>query len=78
MRILTDKQEKLLVDSRQSLNDLRTSLMQFGATLEDQDTLARSIDQLDDLFLLVVVGEFNSGKVLSSMHCWGRRCSKKV
>jgi small GTP-binding protein len=62
MRILTDKQEKLLVDSRQTLNDLRASLVQFGATSEDQDTLARSIEQLDDLFLLVVVGEFNSGK----------------
>jgi small GTP-binding protein len=62
MRILTDKQEKLLVDSRQTLNDLRASLVQFGATPDDQDTLARSIEQLDDLFLLVVVGEFNSGK----------------
>lgn len=62
MRILTDKQEKLLVDSRQTLNDLRASLVQFGASSEDQETLAKSIHQLDDLFLLVVVGEFNSGK----------------
>ena len=28
----------------------------------DQETLARSIRQLDELFLLVVVGEFNAGK----------------
>jgi small GTP-binding protein len=62
MRILTQRQEKLLLDSRQTLNDLRASLTQFGATPEDQETLARSIEQLDDLFLLVVVGEFNSGK----------------
>ncbi len=62
MRILTDAQENLLKDSRNLLNDLRSSLIQFGATLEDHETLADSIRQLDELFLLVVVGEFNSGK----------------
>jgi small GTP-binding protein len=62
MRILTDAQEKLLKDARNLLNDLRASLTQFGATAEDRQTLADSIRQLDELFLLVVVGEFNSGK----------------
>jgi small GTP-binding protein len=62
MRILTDAQENLLKDSRNLLNDLRASLIQFGATQEDHETLAQSIRQLDELFLLVVVGEFNSGK----------------
>jgi small GTP-binding protein len=62
MRILTDAQENLLKDSRNLLNDLRASLIQFGATPEDYETLADSIRQLDELFLLVVVGEFNSGK----------------
>jgi small GTP-binding protein len=62
MRILTDAQENLLKDSRNLLNDLRASLIQFGATPEDHVTLADSIRQLDELFLLVVVGEFNSGK----------------
>ena len=62
MRILTDAQENLLKDSRNLLNDLRTSLIQFGAAPEDHETLAESIRQLDELFLLVVVGEFNSGK----------------
>jgi small GTP-binding protein len=62
MRILTDAQEKLLKDSRNLLNDLRASLIQFGASQEDHETLAQSIRQLDELFLLVVVGEFNSGK----------------
>ncbi len=62
MRILTDAQENLLKDSRNLLNDLRSSLIQFGATPEDYETLADSIRQLDELFLLVVVGEFNSGK----------------
>ena len=62
MRILTDDQENLLKDSRNLLNDLRVSLIQFGAAPEDHQTLADSIRQLDELFLLVVVGEFNSGK----------------
>ncbi len=62
MRILTDRQEALLKDERQNLNDLRLFLVQFGATQEDQATLGDSIQQLDELFLLVVVGEFNAGK----------------
>jgi small GTP-binding protein len=62
MRILTDAQENLLKDSRSLLNDLRASLTQFGATPEDHKNLADSIRQLDELFLMVVVGEFNSGK----------------
>jgi len=62
MRILTDAQETLLKDARNLLNDLRASLIQFGASTEDHETLAHSIRQLDELFLLVVVGEFNSGK----------------
>lgn len=62
MRILTDAQENLLKESRNLLNDLRASLIQFGVAAEDHDALAASIRQLDELFLLVVVGEFNSGK----------------
>jgi small GTP-binding protein len=37
-------------------------LVTFGASQEDQETLAQSIRQLDELFLLVIVGEFNAGK----------------
>jgi small GTP-binding protein len=62
MHILTDAQETLLKNARSLLNDLRASLIQFGAASEDHETLAQSISQLDELFLLVVVGEFNSGK----------------
>ena len=62
MHILTDAQENLLKDARSLLNDLRASMIQFGAASEDHETLAQSIRQLDELFLLVVVGEFNSGK----------------
>ncbi len=62
MRILTKKQEDLLVEERALLNDLRVALVQFGAADNDQETLGQSIRNLDELFLLVVVGEFNAGK----------------
>lgn len=62
MRILNETQEALLANERNVLNDLRASLVRFGASEEDERTLGRSIHQLDELFLLVVVGEFNSGK----------------
>jgi small GTP-binding protein len=61
-RILTRKQEELLSDERRWLGDLRVALAQFDVAPDDQATLDRSICQLDELFLLVVVGEFNSGK----------------
>ncbi|HSF79806.1 MAG TPA: dynamin family protein [Anaerolineales bacterium] len=62
MRILNEAQEKLLNQERGLLGDLRVAVVQFGAAADDQETLAQSIQQLDDLFLLVVVGEFNAGK----------------
>ena len=62
MRILNEAQEKLLKEERSLLSDLRVAVVQFGAAEEDQQTLAQSIRQLDELFLLVVVGEFNAGK----------------
>ena len=62
MRILNDRQENLLKDERQFLNELRLALANFGASQEDLKTLGESIHQLDELFLLVIVGEFNAGK----------------
>ncbi|HRV92320.1 MAG TPA: dynamin family protein [Anaerolineae bacterium] len=60
--ILTTEQEDLLKRERQWLTDLQVVLAQLGATKDDQTTLNRSIQQLDELFLLVIVGEFNAGK----------------
>lgn len=62
MRILNQQQEALLNQERQVLNDLRAALVSFGVDAKDSQTLAESIAQLDELFLLVVVGEFNAGK----------------
>jgi len=61
-RILNKEQTGLLIEERRLLGDLHAALIRSAATREDQTTLERSIRQLDDLFLLVVVGEFNSGK----------------
>jgi small GTP-binding protein len=51
-----------LTRGRQLLAELRDALTRFGANAADQAALAASIRQLDEFFLLVVVGEFNAGK----------------
>ena len=61
-RVLSAEQNQLLRRERSLLNDLRTLLARMGATDEDLTLLRESIEQLDELFLLVVVGEFNAGK----------------
>jgi small GTP-binding protein len=61
-RLLTDTHEQQLTAARQVLADLRVALAAIPATHEDSATLAESVRQLDELFLLVVVGEFNAGK----------------
>ncbi len=60
-------------EERRILNDLRASLIRFGATDENLAPLERSIEQLDELFLLVVVGEFNAGKSAFINALVGRR-----
>jgi GTP-binding protein EngB required for normal cell division len=61
-RVLADAANRLVVEARQLLAGLRDSLVAFGATADDRAALVASIHQLDELFLLVVVGEFNAGK----------------
>jgi small GTP-binding protein len=61
-KILTPAQDELLKDERRILSRLKTTLARFDAAPEHQQALERSIEQLDELFLLVVVGEFNAGK----------------
>lgn len=77
MRILTPHQETLLKDERRLLSDLRVALVKFGATPDDQDTLDQSIHQLDELFLLVIVGEFNAGKSAFINALLGQRLLKE-
>jgi tRNA U34 5-carboxymethylaminomethyl modifying GTPase MnmE/TrmE len=61
-RILSGAEDELLREERRILARLRLALARFDAAPEQQQALERSIEQLDELFLLVIVWEFNSGK----------------
>ncbi|MGC9394208.1 MAG: dynamin family protein [Anaerolineae bacterium] len=61
-KILNPTEEALVGIERHWLTNLQIALAQFSAMPEDRAALERSIRQLDELFLLVVVGEFNAGK----------------
>ena len=61
-RILNAEQDQLIRRERSLLEDLRVLLVRLGAPDDDLALLKRALHQLDELFLLVVVGEFNAGK----------------
>ena len=61
-RLLGASAERQLVEVRQRLAELRDTLVALPATAPDLATLSASIRQLDELFMIVVVGEFNAGK----------------
>ncbi len=62
IRVLDAALEAQLDQARELLATVRDALVEFGATPADLKALATSTRQLDELFLLVVVGEFNAGK----------------
>src|SRR6185295_1253419 len=61
-RILSNPQDKILAEERAALAELGEALGKFDAAADDLATLRASARQLDELFLLVVAGEFNAGK----------------
>ncbi|MCU0503659.1 MAG: dynamin family protein [Anaerolineae bacterium] len=61
-RFLTEADERILQAERSQLVTLRRPLAALDADSDDMAQLDRAILQLDELFLLVVVGEFNAGK----------------
>jgi len=61
-KILNQTEEAILSVERHWLTQLQIALAKFPAEDEDRAALERSVHQLDELFLLVVVGEFNAGK----------------
>ncbi|HEY6040959.1 MAG TPA: dynamin family protein [Anaerolineae bacterium] len=62
LTLLNDHQAALLRDEKKYLADLFAALTTLQAPSEDLANLSASLLQLDELFLIVVVGEFNSGK----------------
>jgi small GTP-binding protein len=61
-RVVGDRTRQHLAEEREWLGRLNTTLRRFDVAAEDLSALERSIAQLDRLFLLVVIGEFNAGK----------------
>ena len=61
-RLLSGTDRAILDDERALLAALRAALERYGAEREDVSTLQHAIEQLDQFFLVVVVGEFNAGK----------------
>lgn len=61
-RILDEQYQDLLQQEKTLLWKLHNSLLKTGPRPEDVTQIQATIEQLDELFLLVVVGEFNSGK----------------
>jgi GTP-binding protein EngB required for normal cell division len=59
---LDDARRALLAEERRVLGELRDWLARLEAPEADRKALTESLAQLDEPFLLVVVGEFNAGK----------------
>jgi small GTP-binding protein len=62
VRILDERREALVERERALLERLVAFLGDFGAPPEDVGLVRRALSDLEELFLLVIVGEFNSGK----------------
>ncbi|HJS17665.1 MAG TPA: dynamin family protein [Anaerolineales bacterium] len=60
--MLTDQQSQFLREEKESLSEIRLALAEIDVPREALTTLQDAILQLDELFLMVVVGEFNAGK----------------
>ncbi len=60
--MLTDDQARFLREEKESLSEIRLALAGIDVPREALATLQDAILQLDELFLMVVVGEFNAGK----------------
>jgi small GTP-binding protein len=60
--LLTEEQQGLLREDRDLLTDLGSTLVRVGAAPADEARARTALAQLDELFLLVVAGEFNAGK----------------
>jgi small GTP-binding protein len=62
VRVLDERREALVERERALLGRLISFLGGFGAPPEDIGLIQRALSDLEELFLLVIVGEFNSGK----------------
>ena len=61
-QLLTVEQSRILHDERRLLEGLQVTLTRLDAPESDLALVRNVLAQLEELFLLVVVGEFNAGK----------------
>ena len=71
MQILDERWRRLVDRERSLLEGLVGFLEDFGAPAEDTSLVRRKLADVEELFLLVIVGEFNSGKsaFINSLLC---------
>ena len=60
--VLTEQQAQFLRDEKEALAGMQLALAQLDLPRESLDSLQKAILQLDELFLIVIAGEFNAGK----------------
>ncbi len=60
--VLTDKQSQFLREEKEALAGIQIALSKLDLPRESLDSLQKAILQLDELFLIVIAGEFNAGK----------------
>jgi small GTP-binding protein len=60
--MLTEEQSQLLLDEKEELSKILLRLAEIDTPKDSLETYQKAIMQLDELFLIVVVGEFNAGK----------------
>jgi len=60
--VLTDSQTQFLREEKEALAGMQVALSKLDLPREALDSLQKAILQLDELFLIVVAGEFNAGK----------------
>lgn len=62
LSVLTDSQAQFLRDEKETLARVQLALAKLDLSRKALDSLQKAILQLDELFLIVVAGEFNAGK----------------
>jgi len=60
--ILTPEHQEIVREERTLLSEVASALDRSDVAPDERSALADSLRQLDELFLLVIVGEFNAGK----------------
>jgi small GTP-binding protein len=61
-QVLSRQQAELVALERRLVLTARDALVGAEGSRDDLDRLARLVDEMDELFLLVIVGEYNAGK----------------